>query len=215
MFYRNGTTVLDISTRVINSVGGFMRFKSAICKLQLYILKEPLGESEDFSLYPDDIIENGISVVGIEEPKKSITLGYKKNWKTQDEGSLAGMLTDSTSPHYDLSVLNSFMHEYSTEYQETGLDPAEYPLAEDMELVETTIWDIDDADAELTRRIGLRDQRRQIIRINSLATSFTYDIGDIVKVYHPRFGLDFGRTAIIIGMEESPTSKRVNLDVWL
>jgi hypothetical protein len=217
LYYKDEAIILDLATKTINSVGGFLRFKSDICKLQLYLLKDPLGLTPDLTLIPDDIVENGISIASIEEPKLSITLGYKKNWKTQDEGSLAGSLTDTTSPYYDMEVLNSYMHEYSTIVKEPSppLDTTEYPLAEHIELIETTIWDKVDADAELARRVGLRDQRRRIIRIQSLATSFTYDIGDIVHITHPRFGLELGKEAIIIGVEESPTSKRVTLEVWL
>lgn len=215
-FYsKSENTVLDACTRIINSVGGFMRFKSALCKLQIVRLEDPAGATADLTLIPDDIIEDGISISAIEEPKRSITLGYAKNWKTQDEGSLAGSIVDPTSPNYDIEILNSYMSEYSTVYEETGISSLEYPLAEDIELIETTIWDPTDAGNELARRIVLRGQRRRVLRINGIASSFTYDIGDIVDVTHPRFGLGGGDTAIIIGIEESPTSKRVNLDVWL
>jgi len=211
-------TVLNATTKLINSVGGFMRFKHEGCKLQLVLLSDPgLADSINLYLLPDDIIERGLKVAAIEEPKKSITLGYKKNWKIQDEGSLAGALTDTTSDYYNLDTLNEFKNEYSTILAKPSpeLDILEYPLGEDMDIVETTIWDATRAQIELDRRINLRGERRRILRINSIATSFTYDIGDIVHITHDRFGLEQGVNAIIIGIEESPTSKRVTLDVWL
>lgn len=218
IYYKDETTVLETITKVANSVGGFLRFKDEFCKLQLYKLNDPaLEDPANISLYlgDDEIVENGISIAAVEEPKKSITLGYRKNWKTQDEGSLAYALTDIDSPYYNMELLDSFKNNYTSLYELTGISETEYPLAQDVDLIETTIYETADAQAELDRRITLRTPRRRVIRIQSLATSFTYDIGDLVNVTNSRFGLRSGKQAVIIGVEESPTSKRVTLDVWL
>jgi len=215
IYYTDETTVLNAITSIINSVGGFTRYSSDICKLQLVRLEDPVDKTVDLILGPDDIIYNGISIASIEEPKKSITLGYKKNWKTQDEGSLAGSIVEADSSDYNIALLNSYKDEYSTKFATTNISEIEYPLAEDVDIIETFLYDGDKAQNELDRRIILRKQRRHIIRIRSIATSFTYTIGDIVFIEHPRFGLENGKKAMIIGIEESPTTKRVTLDVWL
>lgn len=214
-FSKTELTILDVTTQLINSVGGFLRFNSTACNLQIIALIEPEGEIVDLTLIPDDIVYNGISVSTIEEPKNSITLGYKRNWKTQDEGSLAGKISDASSPFYDLDRLNSFMNEYSTVFATNSLDLIEYPLSEDIELIPTNIWLVTDAQAEVDRRKILRSKRRQVLRVQSIATSFTYTIGDIVHITHPRFGFELGKETIIVGTEESPIDKRVTLEVWL
>ena len=400
VFYKEEVVISDVVNKIISSVGGFLRFKSIACKLQLYKLVDPVGETPDLYLVDDDVIEDGVSLAAIEEPKYAMTLGYRKNWKTQDEGALAGSIADASSPNYRLDHYNSFKNEYSTLYKNLGLnnyynyrtntldssqdltlwnetgtnvvalsatpspngngvcydltdnDPSskeilwesvipssyaigdiwtssilikktavsaqkdcgilvqyinsttdpysyitlnphtgeltfldndgtnciivgsdvlssgdwwrvnlssysedagitsinmniyaasglitdtqiitvfepylnpgldldidyQYPLAEDAPIIETFIYSESDAQDELDRRAVLRSQRRRIINVQSLATSFTYDIGDIVNITHNRFGLDPGKNAVIIGIEESPTSNRVNLDLWL
>ena len=214
-FSKTETTVLTEVTKLINSVGGFLRFTSTDCKLQIYRLEDPIFSSTaDLTINPDDIIVNGISIISIEEPKKSITLGYKKNWLPN--GTLATSITDAESQYYNIDKLNSFNNEFSTVYSLTSIDTNnEYPLAEDVELIETTIYTKVAANTELARRIDLRSKRRRVMRINSTATSFTYNIGDIASINHSRFGLEGGKFGMIIGLEESPTNNRVILDVWL
>lgn len=397
IFYKEEAVINDVINLIANSVGGYLRFKNESCKLQLYKFIDPVGETPDLYIIDDDVIENGITINAIEEPKLALTLGFRKNWKTQDEGSLAGAITDASSPFYNVEVLNSFMNEYSTLYQNSGLevfytyktnllenyqdlttwsvfgspivtlsvinspngrsvcydiedndtlskehiykeipitytlgdiyttsvlikknalvtgpslgltfknsttDPycyihfdmdtgehlfvsndgtnctivdhyvedlvdwwrvkisgyttesnvtsvqchifpeggidsdigeitvfepylnsgldlnytLQYPLAEDAPIIETVIFNEADAIQELARRVDLRNQKRILLRVQSLATSFTYDVGDIVNITHSRFGLANGKNALIVGMEESPTSNRVILDLWL
>ena len=218
IYYKDEQTVLDIATKTINAVGGFLRFKDEFCKLQIIKLIDPATVADiDINLFleADDIVENGVSIASIEEPKKSITLGYRKNWKTQDEGALAGALAEISVIPNGLELIDSYKNEYTTLYELTGVPSLEYPLAENVDLIETIIYETIDAQAELDRRIGLRSQKRRVIRIHSLATSFTFDVGDIVHITHSRFGLTQGKKAIIVGIEESLTNKRVTLDVWL
>lgn len=217
LYYKSEQNILNIATNVALGVGAFMRFRSSDCKMQLYRLEDPVGKSVDLNIVADDIILNGFSLNSIEEPKRSITLGYKKNWKTQDEGGLAGAITDTTSPYYNTVKLEEFMSDYSTVFIDNSATITEniYPLAEEVDLIETLIWAESDAEAEVTRRAAIRDDRRRIFKIRSVATPFTYNVGDIVHITHHRFGFGNGLNTMIIGMEESPTAKKVTLEVWL
>lgn len=215
LFYKDEQNIINVVSNLASSVGGFLRFRNAECKLQLVRFVDPLFETPILYLIDDDIIENGISISSIEEPKSSITLGYRKNWKQQDEGALAFAITEPNSPIYNLIALNTYKNLYSTLHEYTDITEYEYPLAEDVALIETYIWDVNEAQTELDRRIGLRGQRRRVIKIESLATSFTYYLGDIVNITHPRFGLTAGKNGIIIGIEQSLTTKRVVLEIWL
>jgi hypothetical protein len=216
VFYKEEVLIVDAINFIANSVGGYLRFKDTACKLQLYKFIDPIGEIPDLFLVDDDIIENGVSLNAIEEPKYALTIGYQKNWKTQDEGSLAGAIADASSPYYSVSLLNEFKNEYSTIYKRlTAITLDEFPLAEDAPIIETAIFNESDAQEEIDRRAVLRGTRRRIIRVQSLASSFTYDIGDVVHITHNRFGLTNGKNALIISMEENPTSNRVTLDLWL
>ena len=206
-------TVLNACTELINSVGGYMRFTKSPTVVELVQFIDPSGETPDLYLIDDDIIERGLKISAIEQPKKSLTLGYRKNWEVQDVAGLAGMIK---STDFDfLDELNSYTTEFSTLYSDTTINNTKYPLAEDQDIIETTIFNEVDAQAELDRRIVLRTSKRFIYKIQSIATPFQYNIGDIVHITHDRYGFDSGKNGLIIGMEESPTNKRVTLEVWV
>ena len=152
-----------------------------------------------------------------EEPKNSVTIGYSKIWKTQYEGLLAKVLSalGATPDLENLDGIDSFKNGFSTLYSLTGISDIEHPLAQDVDLIETSIYEKVDAEAELARRITLRSTRRRVFKVQSLATSFTYTVGDVVHITNNRFGLNLGKLGVIVGIEESPTNKRVNLDIWV
>lgn len=218
IYYTQDVTVLDTVTKIISSVGGFIRFNTSDATIGLYKFMDPLGEVVDLELINDDIIEGGVTISDIEEPRQSITLGYSKNWSVQDTGSLAGVLSDITNPNYTAGsedTLNKLTTEYSTIYQDTGISTVEYPLAEHIDLIETFIFSESSANIELARRIGLRSQRRIVYKLQSIASSFTYNIGDIVNLTYDRYGFNKGKNGLIVSIEESLTTRRVTLEIWV
>ena len=212
-YSKSETSVSDAVLEILNSVGAYIRFSRPPCPIQIFKFEDPTDKTPDLYLEEDEIIQHGLTIAEIEQPYKSLTLGYKKNWTVQDASGLASMLAEDGFGYLD--ELNSYTNEFSTVSAVTGLSDIQYPLAEEAELIETTICSPTDAQNEVDRRAVLRGQKRFTFRVQSVATPFLHSIGDVVRVTFPRYGFETGRNGIIIGMEESPTKKRVNLDVWL
>lgn len=212
-YSKSEDNVVSVCTKLINSLGGYMRFTKSPTVVELIQFIDPEGESPDLYLVADEVVLNGISISSIEQPKKSITFGYKKNWTVQSSSGLAGLLT--TDDFGFLDELNSYTAEYSTLYSSTLLNETQYPLAEDQELIPSLMFIEADANTELNRRIALRGAKRFIYKIKSVATPFIHNIGDIINITHFRYGFEAGKNALIIGMEENPIDKRVTLEVWL
>ena len=217
LYIKDEIDVAPLITDIMSSVGGFARFHRT-CVLQILRLDNPETSTSVFSLDDDLIVEKGLSLGLTEAPKATITLGYDKNWTVQDKASLAGLITDPSGDF--LELLDLYTNEYSTVLSDNSSIKTQYPLAEDQSLVGTLISDFGDtpttnAQDEIDRRMDLRMKKRYVYKINSTVAPFTLSIGDVITVYHSRFGFSTGRQCIIIGMDEKPTKLRVTLEVWL
>jgi len=210
IYIKESTTVLNLVTEVISSLGGYLRFER-LCVLQIFRFVDPLYETPSLTITESSVIENGLSLKTIELPEKSINLGYMKNWTVQDKGAIASSVLDSDN----LTFLDQITTEYSNIIEYTGLTNIEYPLLTDAELKGTLIYSNLDAEKEALRRSVLRKTKRYIYRIDTINAPFTLNIGDVINIQHIRYNFSYpGKNVIIIGMEEYPTDKRVILEAW-
>jgi hypothetical protein len=217
LYIKDETTVGPLITDIMSSVGGYSRFHR-VCVLQIFRLNNPDTETSIFTLDSDLIVEKGLSLQLTEVPKASISLGYDRNWTVQDKGSLAGIISDPSQDF--LYLLDLFTNEYSTVINDNVAIKSQYPLAEDKDLMGTLLSDFGsppttNTQDEVDRRMTLRQKKRFVYKIKSTVAPFTLSIGDTIHVIHPRFGFEYGRNCIIIGMDERPTKLRVDLEVWL
>ena len=229
MYIRTDNTVLNVATDIMNSVGGYLRFSKVTsgvgCSLQIQQLILPTDASapaSSLTLYADDIVKNGLSLATIEQPLESMTIGYKKNWTTQDRSSLAGLIAEAGG----FEKVNLYANEYSVKSVTNGITD-QYPLAENQDIVGTLLYDGTEAQVEVDRRGVIRSSKRFLYRIDSVAAPFTINVGDIITLKHIRYGFTgrvdptdateavVGKDCLVIGLEEQPTKKRVTLEVWL
>jgi len=210
LYIKNESTILNLVTEIISSVGGYLRFER-LCVLQIFRFVDPLLETSELTIDEDSIIEKGFSLINIELPEKSINLGYNKNWTVQDKAAVAASVLESDN----LEFLDKITTEFSTIIEYTGLTNTEYPLITDTEQVSTLINSSTDAETEAIRRATIRSQKRYIYKIDTVTSPFTLNIGDVITVQHSRYGFTYpGNRVVIIGLEEYPTDKRVILEVW-
>ena len=211
VYLKDSTSVLDIVTEIISSVGGYIRFER-LCVLQIFRFVDPLAETSILTFTEDSIVERGFSLISIELPEKLINLGYQKNWTVQDKAAVAASVLDSDN----LDFLDQLTNEYSNIIETTGVTNTEYPLITDPEVQGTLIYSEADANTEATRRSVLRGQKRYIYKLDAVTSPFSLNIGDVITIQHSRYGFDYpGKQVVIVGLEEYPTDKRVILEVWI
>jgi hypothetical protein len=68
--------------------------------------------------------------------------------------------------------------------------------------------------AEVTRRAALAEQIRYVFEIAIAAGAVNVQLGDTVRVTHPRYGFASGQTAVVIGIEENPPERVTRLILW-
>ena len=140
-------------------------------------------------------------------PAWKITVNYQRNWTVQEGGSIAAAVSEENRARYGLEYRSVTV---------TNSIRTQYPEA--VELVFNTVLDNEtDATALANHYLDLYGVRRNLYRLvaeyeESLADAI--DLGDVVKVYYPRFALDNGVLFNIHGIRYDAKSKTVELELW-
>lgn len=141
-------------------------------------------------------------------PVQGITLRYARNWTVQNGSDLAGSVTDARRAELEqesrsLAVRN-----------EDVLD--KYPGAPELEF-DTLLEDGDDAQEELDRRkllfTGRRDFFSARVRLDDDSVQ-TLDIGTIVRVVTPDFGMQAGRLFLVVEVVDDALNRLIDLTLW-
>lgn len=196
---QNIMSVFDV---LLKSVGGFYGF-GRDGKLKLGRLNAPVGTAT-LSLTADDIEANGLDVKTISPPIKTVRLGYKRYYSPMTAGVASGVTE---------AVRADLMQEYRAVTASNSVP--EWPLAAEPDLIPTALALSAEAQTECTRRATLYSVPRRILKIRSFTASQQIELGQEIKITWPRYGLDSGEYAIVVGINESPTSFKVDLEVWL
>jgi hypothetical protein len=177
-------------------------------KLRLWRLEEPIGVP-DHVFGPDDVVEGGMDIVERWAPWARQAWAIDKNWTPQDASALADGV-----PEFHRRI---FPREYLVikTQQNPGILTT-YKGALSPEQIPTLYSGANTANinAELTRRMGLRDTWRTVYAVDFFACAFGCELGQIVNLEYPRYGWAGGVNAVIVGIEEMALQGRVKLLLW-
>jgi hypothetical protein len=131
---------------------------------------------------------------------------YARNHVTQDT-DLAGGVTDERR-----AALTKEWREAKAE--DTTVRDA-HPLAPEM-IEDSLLADAAEAAAEATRRQTLRGADRDVLETSVALDDETavIDLGDVIEITHPRFGLAFGELCRVIGLAPDPENAKTKLSLW-
>lgn len=138
-------------------------------------------------------------------PIYRVSLDYQRNWSQQDDSDLAGGVADAR---------RAWLAETSrTVAVEDAAIRTAHPLAPEL-TVETLLDDAGAARAEAERLLALHGASRLRLKLPvKREYARGLDLGSVVAVRLPRFGLDAGRLFTVIGMTEEYETGRVTLEV--
>jgi len=82
--------------------------------------------------------------------------------------------------------------------------------------VETLLTSASDAATEAARVQTLRGVRRELFEVQPElnAGTLVIDLGDVVTLQHPRYGLSAGRKLLVAGVSPDAAARRVTLTLW-
>lgn len=126
---------------------------------------------------------------GLAPPPWRTRVAYKRNYQVLD-GELAAAVAAADrayfAEHYLLGI---------------GSDPAvltAFPLAQDSEPVEAFFAAAADAEAEAARLQVLYGTLRSLWRLTLPRRALLLELGDLISIKHPRFGLSAGRSVLVL-----------------
>jgi hypothetical protein len=203
IYVRDGGNVLEVINALLESCGAFWSITRA-GKLRVQRLEAPSGTA-DYALVADDIRERSLVIDADFEPVQKVSVGYKRNWSAQDADSLAGAVSEADRVYYS--------QEYRYESAEDGSVATAWPLANSVTL-DTLLQDSTEAAAEASRLLTLWSTPRTVYRCEATLALGKVELGDVVELTHPRFGLSGGEKFIVVGYDERLTSNSITLWLW-
>jgi hypothetical protein len=196
--------ILDVLDELIKTIGGFYGFgRAGLFKVGR--LDAPSG-SPVIDLFADDVEEFGLTVKTRTLPLATIRLGYKRNWTVQTDG-------------IDSTVTAARRAELADTYQVVSATNAGVgstfltPLSPDV--VGTLFVSQSDAQTEATRRANLASQLRYRYTARCFTAAARIELGQVIRLTHPRYSFAMGALAVVVDIDESPTSNESVLELWL
>jgi hypothetical protein len=202
----NSRAVLDALASSIGAWWGFNRQG----KLQAKRLEAPSGEAA-VSLTKVELLgrEDGLSRVPSSTatlPAWQITVRWGRNWCPQDRSDLDATIEEGRKTWA--------AEEYRSAAAKDEAVKTVHILAQDL-TVETMIAQQADAEAEAARLLALYKAERQMWVAKVPSEHVTgVDLGSIVEIKLPRFGMTDGKLFVVLGLEEDAGTGISELTVW-
>lgn len=143
---------------------------------------------------------------GVGVPAWKVKVGYRRIYEVQDD--LSNNVTDARK--------SFFQNEYRrVETSDAAVQTANL-LAPEMEFL-TVLSNESDANTEASRLLTLYKTRRDMYRVTvrvDAALAAVLDLGRVVTLQLPRFGLSAGKLFLIIGIETNMRNFQFDLTLW-
>ncbi len=201
VFLADRNNVLQVCQDLASSVGAQVTM-SREGKLRLVKIELP-PTGTPLVITPADYEAQSLSISQRSTVQAGIRLGFCKNWTVQTS-------IDSGIPaeHRDL-----FGQEYLSVSARDSTVASVYRLYAEPQQVDTLLLKRTDASNEATRRLNLWKQPRVVYQVTAFAHLLTLELGQAVTLYGDRFGLDSGKTGMVIGLETDWIGRRVKVEV--
>lgn len=138
-------------------------------------------------------------------PPWRVTVGYARYWHAQDVGVDIILAADKKS---------DLQQGYRTSSASDGAIQTAYPAAPEIR-IDTLLRYAADAATLAAARLSVLGVKRDLLRAEAvIADAAGLDIGSIVEIVLPRFGLDAGKKFLVTGVTLDPRIDRVTLTLW-
>jgi len=152
-----------------------------------------------------DFVAGSLNRISPSPPVKRWRVGWGKNWKVMGQAEFAGVVEEPER--------NDWMQEYKF-YVAEDLDSGEkFANAVDEELKTALYYEIDAktiADAMLDRYL----YPKYIYSMKLKVGLHQYNIGQVIKLTIPRFGLDSGVNFVLVGYDENAVGYEFSVNLW-
>lgn len=195
------SNVLQVCQQLAASVGAQV-VMSRQGKLRLVRVSLP-GSGTPFAITTKDYESGSLTIRDRTEVIAGVKLGYCRNWTPQST-----LETGIPAEHRSM-----YAQEWLTVSSRDSAVASTYRLYGDAQQEDTLLLKGSDAQAEADRRLALWKVQRTVFRFTGYAHLLMLDIGRAITLTAPRFGLDAGKSGIVIGLESDWVNGRVSVEV--
>lgn len=195
-----GDSIAGAITDLMSSVGAWWavnRTGQITCKR----ITDPTSAVADYSIAAHQVTGEVKPLENVPEPLHRLGLGYKKNHKVLGLEDIVVAASDADK------------EELSQEWRVAEQEVDYRPGMIDKPLIPTTLQVEDDAYAECRRQLAIRSRPWQMFEV-PVETAFEIDVGDIVELTFPRFGLDAGQNFLVLSVADDSRLRRSRLSLW-
>ncbi len=199
---------LDVADDVVNGIGAWYGYGRE--GMMLFGRVEGNPSSYDFALIEDDFTFNVLNIEKMIPPEKQHRLSFKKNYTNQSGALFAGVSADNRT---------LFSNDYSASSPmssaDVGANGGFHALAVIPDVQQTQLALAADAVAEATRLDAMYYGWGAIFAGTVGRIGTLIDIGNVVNVTHPRYGLSGGVSMTCVYANDNPTDDTVDLKFFV
>ena len=196
----------DICSQLANSIGARLVFNSE-GKIQLlrYDIPSPT-ETNYYEVTDIDIEDDSLSLSEKVKVKATTKLAYCKNWTVQESGLAAGLPPEHSA---------IFSKEWLYINQNNATTTTEYSLDTQPEQEDTLLIDQAGAAIEAARRNNFISSQRFVYTVRAYPHLLFTNLGDTVKLFNDRYGLENGKLGTVVSIEKNWTAGRVTIGILI
>lgn len=206
----DAVNVLDVLDQVINGIGGFHGADRA----GLYGVGRfdaPTG-SPVLTLDENDMVRPGPTRETPGPVRWRQWIEYARSWVVQTADRLGVGTTDAHKAFVLQQTRLAKAEDPDIKADGPGKGGEKGAIAPDSR--PTLLVDEAAATAEAARVLALYGKRQDLFRVPCKHRAFQADLGDEVRISHPRLGLAGGRDLIVVGIDEKAAAGQVDLELW-
>lgn len=205
IYIKEPVNLIRVIDELITSIGGWYSFNRS--GQMIFGRLDLPGSTYTKEIIKDDMAAKSFKLDRVIPPAHRVTIKYNRNWTPQKSG-LAGSVTEANRALY------------GNESMETSADNTTNHLLSTHLIVDSLIGGNDllsaDATTERDRLKALYAKPSGIYRFEVYTWGVLLNLGDTVKITHPRYGFANGKTAVIVGLTEKNIGRngRVEVEVF-
>lgn len=204
-FTNSRVNALETCQEIASSVGAYL-VTDISGKFKLVQLQADIASTPAYYVTAQDMEERSLQISEKLAIEGSVKLAYCKNWTVQTDGLAAGLDIQSDTLFrkdwfYTISKDDSILAKYK---QNT-----EFPQKDTFLIVET------EAAAEAARLLTIKKSPRFIYTATYFSHMLLVELGDTINIKYPRFGLDNGKTGMVVSINRDWLKGRITIGVFI
>ena len=172
-------------------------------RLSIGLIDSP--SNDVLSIQKDSVIDDTFDAIEVIPPAWRIKAGYGKNFQVQEPDDIAAAATDDHKSFATEEFRSVIVEDRNTRLK--SIDGSEIEF-------ESIFTSESAANDYLSRLVRIYQSPRKIYRLKVMDVLFRIYVGDVVRLYYDRYGLDGGKNFLVTSIGEDAEEGLTELEIW-